>query len=306
MPQALVAIRELQIMLSTQMNSLCLNLLIFFVLKQINILLDRSREGPSPNSSSSSVTRDPSCAAAAEEGEDDDRSRFSLIAKLLPADDANRAYVFEANLLEKEIEMYFEVLPSVCSFLRAQPEGDLSRVLQRVIPECVYGSHNSDGAGILVFRSVRDWGFQHCCSDDAGDGLSAPELRLAASSLGAMHAVGVALLAKNTADKVQRRYPYLTQDMYGSSVHQHEARQHLRTYQELLNSGPDEELLEPREIFSRLRAVADERDRRGSGEAPGRGLAMLRGLRRQGPPTLNTLVHGGNISNIIGFSCCCC
>ena len=48
-------------------------------------------------------------AFSAEDGEDDDHNRFSLIAKLLPADDEDRAYVFEANLLEKEIEMYFEV-----------------------------------------------------------------------------------------------------------------------------------------------------------------------------------------------------
>ena len=43
---------------------------------------------------------------------------FSFIAKLLPADDPARACVFEANLLEKEIELYFELLPSLRQFIR--------------------------------------------------------------------------------------------------------------------------------------------------------------------------------------------
>ena len=42
----------------------------------------------------------------------------SFIAKLLPADDPARACVFEANLLEKEIELYFELLPSLKQFIR--------------------------------------------------------------------------------------------------------------------------------------------------------------------------------------------
>ena len=43
---------------------------------------------------------------------------ISFIAKLLPVDDPARACVFEANLLEKEIELYFELLPSVRQFIR--------------------------------------------------------------------------------------------------------------------------------------------------------------------------------------------
>ena len=82
----------------------------------------------------------------------DSDDHFSFIAKLLPADDTGRVYVFEANLLEKEIEMYFSVLPSLRQFLRAQPGGDLSALVEEAVPECVYGSHNMDGAGVLVFR----------------------------------------------------------------------------------------------------------------------------------------------------------
>ena len=56
--------------------------------------------------------------AAALEKEGEEETHFSLIAKLLPADDGRRACVFEANLLEKEIEMYFEVLPALAASIR--------------------------------------------------------------------------------------------------------------------------------------------------------------------------------------------
>ncbi len=192
-----------------------------------------------------------------------------------------------AFLLHKIMAQYcialLQVLPSVCSFLRSQPSGDLTRLFERAIPECIYGTHNMDGAGALVFRSVRDWGFHHC--SDPEEGLNGRELELAAKTLGTLHASGMGFLAKNGSDKVLGRYPYLAKDMYESPVFLEEVRQHLQIYQELLNSGPDESLMEAREIFSRLRDRAVEWDQE-------RGFALLGGLRRQGKSTLNTLIHG--------------
>ena len=189
---------------------------------QIDILLDRSREpggGRGRGDSGVSVSDgggggggggggdrddDENETEEEEDDDDDDHARFSLIAKLLPSEDANRGYVFEANLLEKEIEMYFEVLPSMLAFLRSQrSSGNLRRFFQRAIPECIYGTHNTDGAGALVFRSVGDWGFQHC--GDPADGLTPAELELAARTLGAIHATGRVFMAKNGADRVRTR-----------------------------------------------------------------------------------------------------
>ena len=134
--------------------------------------------------------------------------QFSFIGKLLPADDTGRAYVFTANLLEKEIEVYFEVLPSLKQFLRRQPSGDQSHLVDDSTSECVYGSHNNDGAGVLVFRSSLDAGFQHC---DEPDGLSPGELRIAATTIARIHASGRALIAKNRLEAMKSRYPYLCQ-----------------------------------------------------------------------------------------------
>ena len=41
---------------------------------------------------------------------------YVFIAKLLPADDPCRVYVFESNVFEKEISIYFELLPCLRQF----------------------------------------------------------------------------------------------------------------------------------------------------------------------------------------------
>ncbi len=73
--------------------------------------------------------------------------------------------------------------------------------------------------------------------------------------------------------------------MYESSVFLEEVRQQLQIYHDLLNSGPDEEMMEIREVFGHLRSRAVDWDSE-------HGWTMLRGLRRQGPDTLNTIIHG--------------
>ena len=74
---------------------------------------------------------------------------YTFIAKILPADDPNRVYVFEANVFEKEISIYFELLPCLRQFCS---EPQLQHFLATNIPQCVYGSNNMDGAGVLVFE----------------------------------------------------------------------------------------------------------------------------------------------------------
>ena len=74
---------------------------------------------------------------------------YTFIAKILPADDPNRVYVFEANVFEKEISIYFELLPCLRQFCS---EPQLQHLLATNIPQCVYGSNNMDGAGVLVFE----------------------------------------------------------------------------------------------------------------------------------------------------------
>ena len=65
---------------------------------------------------------------------------YSFIAKLLPADDPARACVFEANLLEKEIELYFELLPSLRQFIRLTEMKRRSQIDKDTNPESQGGS----------------------------------------------------------------------------------------------------------------------------------------------------------------------
>ncbi len=82
-------------------------------------------------------------------------------------------------------------------------------------------------------------------------------------------------------------------DMYESNVFLDEVWQHFHTYEELLKAGPDEETLESREVFQRLKSrMEGEEEDRG-------GYALLGGLRRQGPKELNTLIHGKESFNYI-------
>ena len=204
------------------------------------------------------------------------RDHYSFIAKLLPADDSDRIHVFEANLLEKEIEMYFEVLPSLQQFLRTQNSGDQSAIVEASVPECIYGRHNMDGAGVLVFNSSLNKGFAH--SSDP-EGLNQDELNSAVETLARIHASGKALLTAKTPNKVKNRYPFLTKDMYSNGKLQDDLDRQLAIYGDLLASGPDAEMKAARESFEQLRASVSIWD-------------MLDGLKRQGPASLTTIIHG--------------
>ena len=59
---------------------------------------------------------------------------------MIPENDPCRAYVFEAGLFEKENEMYFDLLPAIKFHCKKTS-------IQQLIPDCIYGSHNMDGAG---------------------------------------------------------------------------------------------------------------------------------------------------------------
>ena len=59
---------------------------------------------------------------------------------MIPENDPCRAYVFEAGLFEKENEMYFDLLPAIKFHCK-------KTLIQQLIPDCIYGSHNMDGAG---------------------------------------------------------------------------------------------------------------------------------------------------------------
>ena len=77
---------------------------------------------------------------------------------------------------------------------------------------------------------------------------------------------------------MQSRYPFLAKDMYSNGMLMVEISQQLETYKDFLTAGPEEETREARNVLERL-----------EDHGP---FSMIRGLRRQGPDTLNTIIHG--------------
>ena len=63
---------------------------------------------------------------------------------MIPENDPCRAYVFETGLFEKENEVYFDLMPAIKFNCK-------STLIEELIPECIYGSHNMDGAGTYEY-----------------------------------------------------------------------------------------------------------------------------------------------------------
>merc|ERR1712244_173753 len=120
----------------------------------------------------------------------DDEVEYYFIAKLLPKDDPNRVYVFEANVFEKEISIYFELLPCMRQFCLDSP---LHSFLSSNIPQCIYGSNNTDGAGVLVFECALQQGYSHPVDPE---GLSLEQVLCAVNFMAKFHAIESALISK--------------------------------------------------------------------------------------------------------------
>ena len=88
--------------------------------------------------------------------ENDFYFNISFIAKLLPADDPARACVFEANLLEKEIELYFELLPSLRQFIRLTEMKRRKQLeIENESQEKTPGVSSSTGRYFIIFFTIQ-------------------------------------------------------------------------------------------------------------------------------------------------------
>lgn len=213
---------------------------------------------------------------------------YSFVVKMIPENDPCRAYVFEAGLFEKENEMYFELLPAIKFFLQS---GDRSvkTILDDLIPECIYGSHNTDGAGVLVFASItQSGGFKDCCDPC---GLDIKQLRVIVKSMSEFHASGHAFLAKNKLGLVERRYPNLTKDMFSNGLLINEIQECFESYSTFIDSVGRSHLMAAKAglCVTKLKDMRLQLARL-KGCDP---VNLVQGLRRQSQTgSLNTIIHG--------------
>merc|ERR1712121_469948 len=196
---------------------------------------------------------------------------YFFIAKILPADDPNRVYVFEANVFEKEISIYFELLPCMRQFCLDSP---LHSFLSTNIPQCIYGSNNTDGAGVLVFECALQQGYSHPVDPE---GLSLEQVLCAVNFMAKFHAIGSALISKKLKS-IQLRHPYLLNNVYGSPMMIEGAKKIFDLYAEFLSYVPDQ------------KDLVEKFNKHCQGES---GVTqMFSCMRRQVTSPFNTIVHG--------------
>merc|ERR1712038_2223956 len=157
---------------------------------------------------------------------------YYFIAKLLPRDDPCRLYCFEANVFEKEISIYFELLPALRQTCQDQP--GLARLFTHSIPNCVYGSNNIDGAGVLVFECALQMGFIHPVDPE---GLSLQQVLSVINLMAKFHAIGSAKVNK-CHKQMKLRHPYLLSNVYSSPTMIEGAQNMFSTYLQFLRSVP--------------------------------------------------------------------
>ena len=197
---------------------------------------------------------------------------YYFIAKLLPRDDPCRLYCFEANVFEKEISIYFELLPALRQ--TCEDHKGLARLFTHSIPNCVYGSNNIDGAGVLVFECALQMGFIHPVDPE---GLSLKQVLSVINLMAKFHAIGSAKVNK-CHKQMKLRHPYLLSNVYSSPTMIEGAQNMFSTYLQFLRSVPGQHHLV--ETFERHCA----------GEEGAK--LMYSCLRRQVENPFNTIVHG--------------
>jgi len=203
----------------------------------------------------------------------DTTSNYVFIAKLLPADDPCRVYVFESNVFEKEISIYFELLPCLRQFCEGTA---LENLMPDRVPSCIYGSNNCDGAGVLVFECAQERGFKHPSDPE---GLSLDQVMTTIKFMAQFHAIGSALLITK-GQLIKLRYPFLSSNVYSSPQMAEGAKNLFHIYTEFLKSVSESEA---DGLALKFTKYCNE---------DGAAREMFSCLRRQVDNPFNTIIHG--------------
>ena len=74
--------------------------------------------------------------------------------------------------------------------------------IDSLTPKCVYSSHNTDGAGVIVFKnSCSDASFENCSDPN---GMSLAQVLTVVRAMAKFHAAGRAFLARNRTQVTEK------------------------------------------------------------------------------------------------------
>ncbi|XP_063597497.1 uncharacterized protein LOC134774113 [Penaeus indicus] len=126
-----------------------------------------------------------------------------LLAKLLPQDPFNRAFVIETLFDVREIKFYTEIKPELEEVERKYLTEDF--LSSSWAPKLYYAKHKQASESILVLEDMCQHGYQ---VEDLTKGLSQDQIKAAITALANVHAAAVALEVKEKKP-LKERYPYL-------------------------------------------------------------------------------------------------
>ncbi|XP_071515209.1 uncharacterized protein [Panulirus ornatus] len=126
-----------------------------------------------------------------------------LLAKLLPQDPFNRAFVIETLFDLREIKFYTEIKPALEGVERQYLTEDSLSVIWS--PDLYYAKHKEAAESILVLADMCQRGFK---VQDLTEGLTVSQAQSALTTLANVHAAAFTLEVKEKKP-LQERYPYL-------------------------------------------------------------------------------------------------
>ncbi|XP_076054666.1 uncharacterized protein LOC143033287 [Oratosquilla oratoria] len=130
-------------------------------------------------------------------------NRLHLLAKLLPQDPFNRAFVIETQFDLREIKFYNEILPALKDIEQKYlPEEEAGRL---AVPECFHAVYRPGAESILVLSDLKVEGYAIL---DLTKGLSQKQAELALGQLAKIHAASYAMQVKENI-KLEDKFPYL-------------------------------------------------------------------------------------------------
>ncbi|KAB7502039.1 hypothetical protein Anas_10902 [Armadillidium nasatum] len=133
---------------------------------------------------------------------DKKEERVKLVAKLLPPDPYNRAFVIQTQFDLREIRFYTEVAPAFHDVTHRLLDKDFQPL---PIPKHYHALYKEDAESILVMEDLRNKGYSH---QNLNKGLTIRQAEVAVDCLAHIHSASI-MYQRETKEELCKKFPYL-------------------------------------------------------------------------------------------------